>query len=384
MSYNPGMKLLFTSDLHLGRRLGRYDAAEDQAYMIDALIRHLDEADGIIIAGDVYDRSQPPGWAVMLFDRLLSAVAEKGRKAYIIAGNHDSSERLSVGRLPLASSGIHISAPVMQNRACYERIDEEDEYGSISLFILPYIRPQDLWDNPEYPGVHPSTHDEAFSIIAERMAGERSGRSVLITHQMAAGSERSESEDIFAGGLDAVSASNFSPFSFTAIGHLHRRQHPAGGVLYPGSPLMYSFGEEHDEKGFTLLSITGSGVDESFIPFRPLRKLCTITGAFEEVLGNGEEARSDDYIRIILTDPCDAGERVMKLYSVYPHLVSISYSNQRTALSDEDVSRLEELEGSSPEEIASAFFLRQNGRELSDEEGRYLLRTIGRIWGGGA
>ena len=81
MSYNPGMKLLLTSDLHLGRRLGRYDAAEDQAYMIDALIRHLDEADGVIIAGDVYDRSQPPGWAVMLFDRLLSAAAEKGRKA---------------------------------------------------------------------------------------------------------------------------------------------------------------------------------------------------------------------------------------------------------------------------------------------------------------
>lgn len=378
------MKLLLTSDLHLGRRIGRYDAAEDQEYMIDELIRHLDEADGIIVAGDVYDRSQPPGWAVMLFDRLLSAVAEKGRKAYIIAGNHDSAERLSVGRLPLADSGIHISAPVMQNRACYERIDEEDEYGSISLFLLPYIRPHDLWDNPVYPGVHPATHDEAFSIIAGRMASGCSGRSVLITHQMAAGSQRSESEDIFAGGLDAVSVSHFSPFAFTVIGHLHRRQHPAGRVLYPGSPLMYSFGEEHDEKGFTLLSITENDSVETFIPFHPLRKLSTVTGPFEEVLGNGEEARNDDYIRAVLTDPCDAGERVMKLYSVYPHLVSISYSNQRTVLSDEDISRLEELEGTAPEEIASAFFSRQNGRELSDDEELYLTRVIRRIWGGEA
>lgn len=374
------MKLLFTSDLHLGRKLGRYDLIPDQRHMVDAIAGLLDDADGIIIAGDVYDRSQPPAEAVALFDRLLAAVSRKGKEAYIVAGNHDSAERLGVGRIPLGKSGIHIAAPPSSDPLCYTKCITCDEYGPLTVFLMPYIRPQDLWNNPEYPDMHPSAHAEAVEAVISRM-GDAEGRSILVSHQFVMGAERTESEDAAVGTLDSIPSSLFRRFTFTALGHLHRAQSvQSPSIRYSGSPLAYSFGEKDDMKSVLLLTFDGNGLASAeAIPIEPLHRMEVRKGSFEEIVSSSP---SDSFISVVLTDGCDVGERVAELYRIFSHLVSISYENARTRLTDEDMELLTRLDGTTPLMQVESFFEKQNGRIMSEEERGYIRLLLDEVEGG--
>ena len=211
------MKLLHTSDLHLGKRVYEYSMLEDQEYILKRIINIVDEEkpDGVIIAGDVYDKSVPSAEAVQLFDDFLVQLAKRGTEVFVISGNHDSPERIAFGGRLMNGSGIHMS-PVYNGDVT--PITLGDEYGQVNIFMLPFIKPAQVRRFFEEEIV---SYTDAVRAAIGGMKINAGERNVLITHQFVTGAARSESEEISVGGTDNVDGSVFAPFDYVALGHIH-------------------------------------------------------------------------------------------------------------------------------------------------------------------
>lgn len=372
------------ADLHLGKRVNGFSMMEDQEYLLNRILEIMEEEqpDGLLIAGDVYDKTIPPAEAVRLMDDFLTAVAAKHVPVFLISGNHDSAERVAFGHQLMQGSGIWIS-PVYDGTIRHHTL--EDRWGEVNIYLIPFLRPSVV--RSFFPDVEIEDYTDALRTIIEDLQVDTSRRNVVLAHQFvtAAGAlpETCDSEQLSVGGLDRVDGSVFSPFDYTALGHLHGPQRVGSETIrYAGSPLKYSFSELHQKKSVTVAELRAKGETEiRQIPLQPRREMIELRGTFEEIL---EEARKKgelqtDYYHMILTDETDVVDALSRLREYYPNIMLLDYDNRRTR-SQKEVEQLERVEERTPGELFAALYEQQNGQEMDSDRKEYLDGLIREIW----
>lgn len=375
------MKIAHISDLHLGKRLNEFSLLEDQRYILNEIIKIIDDSqvDCVIIAGDVYDKSIPPVEAVEIFDNFLTCLARRKLHVLIISGNHDSAERMTFGAKLMSASGIHF-APVYKGKT--EQVILEDRYGKINFYLLPFVKPSVV--RPFFPEEKIETYTDAIRLIVKNMNVDKSQRNVIVAHQFVTGAERCESEEICVGGSENVDASVFDDFDYVALGHIHGSQKILKEtVRYCGSPLKYSFSECDHKKSIPIVEINEkSNVKIDFAPLVPKLDLREIRGKYDEIMlkKNYENTNTEDYLHITLTDEYDIPEGFARLSSVFKNLMKLDYDNKRTKSVGEIDSDFEN-ETLSPLELFQKFYNLQNNQHVNDEQNQILTSLISEIWG---
>lgn len=376
------MKLLHLSDLHLGKRVNAFSLAEDQRYILGQILEIADreKPQGILIAGDIYDKPVPPAEAVTIFDGFLSALADREIPVFIISGNHDSAERLCFGARLVSARGVYFS-PVYDGTLT--PITLSDEYGPVDIYLLPFVKPAQLRNL--FPEEKIDTFTSAVGKALEGLPLDPDRRNVLVTHQFVTGAERCDSEEVSVGGSDNVDAGVFRAFDYVALGHLHGPQQVGiESVRYCGSPLKYSFSEAAQEKSVTVVELFQKGtVRVRPYPLRPLREMAEIKGTYMELTDKAfyDSQDRNAYLHITLTDEEDIPEAVGKLRVVYPYLMKLDYDNSRTR-QDLEIMTAAPEEHRSPFQLFSEFYEKQNGSGLSREQEDFLLPLIRQVWEG--
>lgn len=374
------MKLIHLSDLHLGKRVNGFSMLEDQQFILDQILEivKMQCADGVIVAGDVYDKPVPPAEAVLLFDRFLTALAGYGVKTFIIGGNHDSAERLSFGAALMRERGVYFSA-VYDGKVT--PVSLSDEYGEVNIYLLPFLKPALVRHAFEEEEV--ISYQDALRVATERMKVDTKKRNILVAHQFVTGASRCESEEFSVGGLDNVEVSVFADFDYVALGHIHSPQHVGREtVRYCGTPLKYSFSEAGQEKSVTVVELKEKGeIALTEVPLKPLRDMRKIRGSYLEVtaLSFYQDSNREDYLQVTLTDEEDVVDGMQKLRIIYPNLMQLEYDNQRTR-----ESRLVEaaagVESKSELELFEEFYERQNNQPMSGEQQAFCRKMIEEIY----
>ena len=374
------MKFIHISDLHLGKRVYEFPMLEEQRDILEKIlgIAKDERADGVLVAGDVYDRQVPSAEAVQLFDWFLTALAEMGLYVFVISGNHDSAERLAFGARLMETQRVYL-APVFAGEV--KTVSLTDAYGELCIYLLPYIKP--AYVRRFYPDREIADYEEALGTVMEHMSVDETKRNILLAHQFVTGASRSESEEITAGGLDNVSAEHFAAFDYTALGHIHRPQSVgAATIRYCGTPLKYSFSEAGHEKSVTVVELMEKGrTDIRTIPLKPLRDLREIRGSYEEITSRKywENTETEDYLHVTLTDEEDIPEAIRKLRVIYPNIMKLDYDNRRTR-SFASIEMSEKPEEKTPLQLFEELYRLQNNQDLGEEQRAYLTRLVEEIW----
>ena len=376
------MKFAHISDLHLGKRLfERSFLEEDQPFILKQICGILrdEQPDAVLIAGDIYDKSAPSAEAVRLFDDFLSKLSADGQTVFVISGNHDSAARVAYGGRIMARSGVHVSASSYDGNI--HPVTLTDAHGPVDIYLLPFIKP--IHVSSMFPEEKIESYTDALRIAIERMNVDTSRRNVLVAHQFVTGATRSDSEDVSVGGLDNVDASVFTAFSYVALGHIHRPQNIGSPRLrYSGTPLKYSFSEEKDEKSITIVELNAMGeVSIRTVSLKPLRDMRTIRDKYDELMKreNYTGTKTNDYLRVILTDELDVPDAMRKLKSVYPNILRLDYDNTRTR-SSAPIDVAPETETKTPLELIEDFYEHQNHQPMNEEQAEYMKALIARIW----
>ena len=374
------MKFVHLSDLHLGKRVNEYSMLEDQEYILTKIINIIDDEKpaGVIIAGDVYDKSIPSAEAVQMFDDFLTRLAKRNLQVFVISGNHDSPERMSFGSRLMDQSGIHISQ-VYNGKI--EPFAMKDEHGNINVYMLPFIKPAHV---KRFSDESIESYTDAIRVAVAEMNVNQSARNLLITHQFVTGATRSESEDISVGGSDNVDVTVFDDFDYVALGHIHSPQNcTSERVRYCGTPLKYSFSEAKDNKSVTVVELAKKGsLSVKTVSLVPMRDMVEIKGRYNEImLKSFYESTSyqEDYIHITLTDEEDIVDAIGKLRTVYHNLMKLDYDNKRTR-SVAQVDGAVDVETKTPIELFSDFYELQNNQSMSDEQKAFVEDLIEQVW----
>lgn len=377
------MKLIHLSDIHLGKRVNEFSMLEDQAHILKKILAVVDEEkpNGVLIAGDVYDKSVPSTEAVQLFDDFLVRLAERKLPVFIISGNHDSPERLSFANRLIDAVGIHL-APVYNG--VVEPITLSDEYGPVNVYMLPFIKPAHV--RGFFPDTEITGYSDAVAAAIGRMNIDKTQRNVLITHQFVTGAQRSDSEELSVGGTDNIGAEVFCDFDYVALGHIHGPQNmDSGRIRYCGSPLKYSFSEAAQQKSVTVAELKEKGALEIHtVPLIPRRDMVELKGSYQQLtLREFYESTTyqEDYTHITLTDEKDIPDAVAKLRTVYHNLMKLDYDNTRTRHSAA-ISGAENVETRSPIDLFAEFYELQNGLPMSAEQTELVASLIEKIWEG--
>ncbi|MDE6846766.1 MAG: exonuclease SbcCD subunit D [Lachnospiraceae bacterium] len=376
------MKFMHLADLHLGKRVNEFSMLEDQKYVLEQVLKLLDEerADALLIAGDIYDRQIPPIEAVRLFDFFLTRVAERHIQVYLISGNHDSIERVSFGARLMESSGIHMAT---EYDGTVDFVTVEDEYGVIDIYLLPFLKPAQVRAVWGEEAEQIRTYQEALAFVMSKLTRNMEHRSILLAHQFVAGAAVCDSEEHAVGGLDQVEVSCFDGFDYVALGHLHGAQCAGRDVVrYAGTLLKYSFSEVSHKKSVTMVELKEKGNVEIYSrPITPLHEMRDIRGSYEQVTkrSNYENTDTRDYVRITLTDEEDIFDAVGKLRVIYPNLMRLEYDNMRTR-QHQSVKVPEQEEEKTPFTLLEELFVLQNNKPMSKEQGAYMQEMIRRVW----
>lgn len=409
------MKFLHISDLHIGKRINEFSMLEDQKYILDKIITiaEREQAEGVLLAGDIYDKTVPSAEAVQVFDRFLTGLAKRKIKVFAVSGNHDSPERIAFGAELMKGKGVYLS-PVYDGRVA--KVALEDTYGKLYVHLLPFVKPatvrhgleaqqtlQQERSNGAEPSIQrersngtepsvppeggsaaepsklPESYNEAVRAVVERMEVDADQRNILVAHQFVTGASRCESEETAVGGLDNVDADLFDAFDYVALGHIHSPQHVGRDTLrYCGTPLKYSFSEAEQEKSVTVVELREKGeVELRQIPLTPLRDMRRIRGTYMEVMDRNfyQGTNREDYVQITLTDEEDVPDGLQRLRKVYPNLMRLVYDNARTRQSRE-VGAAEELERKSELELFSDFYVLQNNQTMSAKQTELVRQLI--------
>lgn len=321
------MKILHTADWHLGRIYHGVSLLEDQAHVLDELVAlvRAERPDAVLIAGDVYDRSVPPADAVRLLDDTLTRIVVGERvPAIVIAGNHDSPDRLGFGARLLEQAGLTVRGVVAAETA---PVVLRDAHGEVAVYPLPYVEPSVARHCLE----EQSIADHHAALLAQldgiRRRHDPACRSVVMAHAFVVGGMASESErPLSVGGTGAVGADVFDGIDFVALGHLHRPQAMADGrINYAGSLLKYSFAEAEHEKSVSIIEIEADGTARNTrIALPPRRDLRILTGSLAEIIGRADnDPGRNDYVLARISDTGAILDAMSKLRSAYPNALSI-------------------------------------------------------------
>ena len=369
------MKFLHLSDLHIGKRLNEFSMLEDQKYILSQILEILDRenADGVILAGDIYDKPIPSVEAVQLFDSFLTRLADRKVPVFAVSGNHDSVERVSFGAQLMENRGVYISRVY---DGTLKKIEMSDKNGEVCIWLLPFIKPSSVRHVLEEEEI--STYQDALKTVMEHISVDTDKRNILVAHQFVTGASRCESEEVLVGGVDQVDVSLFEKFDYVALGHLHTPQHVGREtVRYCGTPLKYSFSETDKEKSVTVVELGQKGsIVIRTIPLHPIRDMRKIRGTYLEVTEKSfyEGTNTRDYLHITLTDEEDIPDGMQKLRIIYPNLMKLEYDNRRTSENrsiEENTAAVQKTEL----EIFEEFFEIQNNQPMSEQQ-RLLVQQL--------
>ncbi len=376
------MKLVHLSDLHLGKRVNEYSMLEDQAFILKRIlgIIEAEKPDGVLLAGDIYDKPVPSAEAVQLFDDLLYQLARLRTETFIISGNHDSPERIAFGGRLMDASGIHLS-PVFNGHVA--PVTLTDAYGPVNIYMLPFVKPAAVH---RFFGDEVATYTDAVKAAIDAMDVDPSQRNILVTHQFVTGASRSESEEVSVGGTDNVDAWVFDDFDYVALGHIHSPQNCGSErIRYCGTPLKYSFSEAKDQKSVTILELREKGsLSCRTVDLVPMHDLVELKGSYAELTLKAfyeNTSWQEDYTHITLTDEEDIPDAIGKLRTVYHRLMKLDYDNQRTR-SNVSIEGAEGVESKSPLELFSDFYELQNNQPMNEEQASFMKELIESIWEG--
>ncbi len=373
------MKLIHLSDLHIGKRVHEFSMIEDQKYILAEILKIVEgeQADGVILAGDIYDKPVPPAEAVLVFDGFLTSLAKMEVPVLVVSGNHDSAERIAFGAKLLSGSGVYLS-PVYEGRV--EPVRLVDEYGEVFVYLLPFVKPAVVRHACLEEEV--KSYDDAVRVAVEHMEVDAGKRNVLVAHQFVTGASRCESEEITVGGVDQVDVEVFQAFDYVALGHLHSPQQVGREtVRYCGTPLKYSFSEAEQEKTVTVVEMKEKGrLEIRYLPLTPLRDMRKIRGSYLEVtaLPFYQGMNTEDYLQITLTDEEDVVDGLQKLRTIYPNLMWLQYDNKRTRES-RMVDGAEHVEEKSELELFEEFYEKQNNQAMSGKQQEFVRRLIQKV-----
>jgi exonuclease SbcD len=371
------MRLLHTSDWHLGRAFHRVSMLDAQAAFIDHLAATVREraVDAVVVAGDVYDRAVPPLAAVELFDDALHRLARLGVPTVMISGNHDSPRRLGVAAGLIGRAGIHLRTSAA---SCGMPVLLSDKHGPVAFYGLPYLEPSLVKDEfgvdkPGHEAVLRAAMDRVRADLSQRTAGTRS---VVLAHAFVTGGQASDSErDITVGGVAAVPVGVFDGADYVALGHLHGSQTITERVRYAGSPLAYSFSEAAHRKSTWLVDLAADGgVGAERIDCPVPRPLARIRGRLEDLLADPGLAQHEQaWVEATLTDPVRPADPMARLTERYPGTLSLLFAPERPP-GDPDVSYARRLSGRDDQQIAEDFVAHVRGTG-PDEGERAVLRA---------
>ena len=372
------MKLIHLADLHIGKRLNEFSLIDDQKYILREILSIIDEEEpeGVIIAGDVYDKTMPSDEATRLLDSFLTSLANRGLQVYMIAGNHDSAARLSFGASLIEASGVHIAPEYKGEIMKYS-------LGCADIHLLPFVKPVNV--RQHFPDAEIVDYTDAVRTALGAADIDESRVNILVAHQFVAGASRSDSEEVSVGGLDNVEADVFNGFDYVALGHIHRPQKIVKDTIrYAGTPLKYSFSEAGHHKSVTVIEINSKDdiniYERDLTPWRDLR---IIRGSYEELMDKSyyEGTNTEDYIEAVLTDEEDIPNALAKMRVIYPNIMHLRYDNRRTS-ENRELEPIENVENRSPLEIFEEFYEAQNNQPMSRQQRELVNSLIENIWEG--
>ena len=328
------MRLLHTSDWHLGRSLHRADLRAAQSAFLDHLVgvARAEKVDAVLVAGDIYDRAVPPVDAVELCEDALLRLHDTGASIVLISGNHDSARRLGFGGGLLEKAGVHLRT---RPGALARPVVLGDAHGPVAVYGVPYLEPDAVRGElpqaqagPDLPRGHAGVLGHAIACIRADAEARGIKRRVVMAHGWVAGGAASESErDITVGGVGQVPAEIFGGFGYVALGHLHGQQTVAPHLRYSGSPLPYSFSEASHRKGSWLVELDGAGTAHvEQVPAPAFRRLSVLRGRLAELLGSAAHTRyEDDFVSVTLTDPSRPEGAMDALRARFPHVLVLAF-----------------------------------------------------------
>lgn len=374
------MRILHTSDWHLGRVFYQESLLDDQAHLLEQVMWGIKEscADVLIIAGDIFDRPNPKREAVALFDDFLTQVYRDTPTAIVaIAGNHDAPERVAFGRGLQDAKRVLIRGPLELASA---PLVLEDQHGKVAFSALPFA---------EVYGARATFGDETIAAPADVLAAQiRSAKAsvpdncrwVVTAHAFVAGSATSESERPLAlvGGVETVSATVFGDAHYVALGHLHRSQQAGRKhIRYSGSWMGFDFDEAKAEKSFTVIELDGKGeVTLESIAFRPKRQIQVIEGSLRDLIGGKP---TSDFIKARLTDEGALVDPMNQLRAIYPNIMRIERTNRAAFATGGGMKLPRDIH--EPQKLIAAFSQEVRGKGLSQEENEQILTLLARIQG---
>jgi exonuclease SbcD len=352
------MRLMHTSDWHLGRSLQGESLLEHQRSFLRWLVDLAAErqADAVLVAGDVYDRAVPPTDAVELLDEALLGFVEAGVPVLLTSGNHDSAIRLGFGRALSAAAGVHIRTRVAE---LDRPVLLSDADGEVAVYGIPYLLPDAVLTELGAERSHTSVLQAAVERIRVDASKRGIERTVVAAHAFVTGAVASESErDIRVGGIGDAPASVFDGISYTALGHLHGPQQVAPTVRYSGSPLAFSFSERDHTKSVSIVDIDGAGaITVETVPVPVLRTLREVRGHIDELLVRADADLADlaqSWVKVVLTDPSRPLAPMERLRERWPHTLVLEFAPEgQLPDADADLRRLATT--TDPIEICSAF-----------------------------
>lgn len=387
------MRFLHTADWHLGRIFYGQYLTDDQAHVLENQFFSIlkdEKIDGILLAGDVFDRAVPPIEAIELWDSIITRLAMDYKvPLFVVSGNHDGAERLEVGRSMLSRSGIHIwGSP----HHALQPFEFEGVDGKVAICPMPFSEPRRIGDalglgfaTPFLEtGLNLHNYDQMYQAWSNHLRNQvpKGMRSIAISHSFVMGGDVGGSERTLSiGGSEQVSPQVFKDFHYTALGHLHGPQRMgADYIRYSGSPLKYSFDEHMQKKSFTIIDMDTKGqVDISTIPVEAKRDVVILEGYFEDLLNNKElQAKyKDDYVQARLLDTMPIMDGMAKLRQVYHRCMTIDLVGRvATPMADMDEAVFKEL---NERELFNQFAETVWKEPLTEREQQYINSVWDRI-----
>ena len=364
------MKLIHLGDLHIGKRVNEFSMLEDQEFILARILSVIEDEqpDGVLLAGDIYDKTVPSAEAVALFDRFLVRLARLGPAVFMISGNHDSPERIAFGGRLMEQSRVYVS-PIFDGHIKSVLLKEGTR--QVRIYLLPFVKPAQV---RHVLDESVTDYNQAMEACIREMKVNPEEINILVAHQFVTGALRCESEELSVGGTDNVDFEVFEPFDYVALGHLHGPQQVGRETIrYAGSPLKYSFSERNQVKSVTVVEIEGKGrIGVRQVPLVPRHDLREIRGTYADLTMRDNYAGTnvEDYLRVILTDENEVMDALAKLRIIYPNIMRLDYDNTRTRtnsvlLADEAVQEKSRLE------LLDELYEIQNGVPLSEAQRKY-------------
>lgn len=385
------MKIMHTGDWHIGKIVNQRHMTSDQEYILEALVKMMEteKPDVLVVTGDIYDRAVPPVEAVELLDKVLSSILlDLHIPVIMIAGNHDSPDRLGFGSQLLRDKGLHIAGRFSKD---IQKVVLVDADGPVNFYLIPYAPPAVVREVLSCSEVcdHDTGMQAIISSIREQWSADE--RNVVVTHGFIRGMgdlEESESEKALSitlavGGTDYVDIKHFDGFTYTALGHLHSPQQAGSQrVRYAGSLLKYSFSEAKQKKSVTLAHIDKEGeVIVECKALLPLRDMRRIKGSLQALLDPAvyQDTNTQDYLHVTLTDEGELIEPMSKLRAVYPNVLSLEIENKDRQVGESKTAAGQGYKHKSKLELFSAFYTDMTGQDFSQEKAAIVAQTISAV-----